>query len=201
MHARPDISALYWPIDDQDAQQQASADAYRTGVRDAALRAVTECSAALVTVPAEKTGRRIDLRGCIRAEIRRAAAHGATREQIRAALTARPADPEGHHRMDIEFVRLTLPNGNYAEWIDHGPDRPALVNLYTRSGLFAGMERTSYATDETTAQTIQRLSAAYPAAKLSRLTWDEVAPGKTAPQRPATAQQSQTGTQEGQRQC
>lgn len=199
MHTRPDIHPLYRPIDDYDAQEQARADTHRDRVRDAALRLVREIRSDLLTLRPEQTGYRIGLRGCIRSEIRRAAENGATREQINAALTNQPADPDGHHPVNTEFVRVTLPNGTYAQWIDHGPDRPALVNLYSRHGYFVGIDRTSYATDETTAQAIARLTTTYPDARLSRLTWDEAAPGVPAPQPAALA--PQTATEEGQSRC
>ena len=198
MHTRTDIPALYRPIDAYDAEQQAQADAYRARVRDAALRLVTEIRAELFALPAEKSGYRIDLRGCIGAEVRRALEHGATGEQISAALTAPTTSPE-QRPVSTEIVRLTLPKGSYAEWVDHGPDRPALVSLYTRRGRFAGLERTSYATDETTAQAIARLTAAQPAAQLSRHTRHEGTQGEPAPQ-PAAAG-PQTATEEGQNRC
>lgn len=199
MYSRPDIHPLYRPIDEHDAQEQARADAYRARVRDAALRLVAEICAELLTLSPEQTGYRIGLRGCVRSEVRRAAENGATREQINAALTNPPTDPEGHHPVTTEFVRFTLPNGNYAQWIDHGTDRPALVNLYSRHGYFTGMDRTSYETDETTAQAIARLTTTYPDAHMSRLNWDEAAPGKPS-QYPAAAA-PQTPTEEGQTRC
>ncbi|MGW4720674.1 hypothetical protein [Nocardia sp. NPDC004260] len=192
----PAIIALYRAT--EDPEDLTRADAYRGRVRDAALRLVTETRAELLALPAGEAGYRIRLRGCIGTEVRRALEHGATSEQVRAALTAPTGSPE-LPPVSTEIVRLTLPQGGYAEWADHGPDRPALVSLYTRHGQFAGLERTSYATDETTAQAIARLTAARPDAQLSRDTRHEDTPSEPAPRPAATG--PQTATEEGQSRC
>lgn len=84
----PAIIALYRATEDPEVL--ARSDAFRAKVKNAALRGIIHARAELAACPAEATGRLADHRGVIRAEIRRAADHGATDDEIRAALTAAP---------------------------------------------------------------------------------------------------------------
>ncbi|QIS23656.1 hypothetical protein [Nocardia terpenica] len=71
--------------------------------------------------------------------------------------------------MTTKFVRFTMRNGSYLQWLDHGPDRPALISWYGRISGFAFLERDPDSPVETTREAIERLAAQYPEATMSRL--------------------------------
>ncbi|WP_331761034.1 hypothetical protein OG225_43165 (plasmid) [Nocardia sp. NBC_01377] len=87
----PVIVALYRATEDPETLAQC--DAFTLSVRNAALRGIISERGELAACPPEKTGWMQSHRAVIRGEIRRAAEHGASDEEIRAALTAAPVKP------------------------------------------------------------------------------------------------------------
>ncbi|WP_433662497.1 hypothetical protein ACQPW1_10280 [Nocardia sp. CA-128927] len=74
-----------------------------------------------------------------------------------------------------EFVRITTGEWGWFQWIDHGPGRPALVNLYDNYGYFRRMDpdEPTYPEFETTDEAIARIKSKYADAKVERLTWEQ----------------------------
>ncbi|WP_033247133.1 hypothetical protein [Nocardia carnea] len=70
--------------------------------------------------------------------------------------------------MTYTFIRFTLPNGDYAQWRHHGDDMPALVTWHTAAD---GVQLDIV--NETSAEAIARLTAAYPAGRVHELTADQ----------------------------
>lgn len=74
-----------------------------------------------------------------------------------------------------EFVRVTPGNWGWYQWIDNGPGRPALVDLYNSHGFFCRMDpdRPMGREFETTDEAIERIKRKYPDAEVERLTWEQ----------------------------
>ncbi|WP_156052431.1 hypothetical protein [Nocardia carnea] len=84
----PAIIALYRAT--TDPAELAEADAFRSKLKNAALRGIVRERAELAACPAEATGWLAGHHAAIRSEIRRALDNGASTAEIRAALTAAP---------------------------------------------------------------------------------------------------------------
>ena len=74
-----------------------------------------------------------------------------------------------------EYVRITPADWGWFQWIDFGPGRPALVDIYDSHGYFRCIDPNRPRSDdiETTDEAIERITRAYPTAKVERLTWEQ----------------------------